>query len=174
MLLLIFCMCSYSCIGPVPVDVVMIDNELIFVLEEEREIDFVLVTEVTARKPTDGKNYAKTMWVLAHDLTTAVKDRKYPRLKQIKYGQKFEEFPRVEGPLPLQRNVEYSVKINMGDKFARETFIVTDENKVIMPKPVFERQKGMQLLVRLKLQKRNALEFVSRTIPEAKRSGISD
>jgi hypothetical protein len=120
----------------------MIDNELIFVLEEEREIDFVLVTEVTARKPTDGKNYAKTMWVLAHNLTTDVKKRKYPRLKQIKYGQKFEEFPRLEGPLPLQRNVEYSVKINMGDKFARETFIITDENKVIIPKPAFERQKG--------------------------------
>jgi len=142
MLLLIFCLCSYSCIGPVPVDVVMIDNELFFVLEEEHEIDFVLVTEVTARKPTDGKNYAKTMWVLAHDLTTAVKNRKYPRLKQIKYGQKFEEFPRLEGPFPLQRNVEYSVKINMGDKFAIETFIITNDNKVIMPKPRFERQKG--------------------------------
>ena len=142
MLLLIFCLCSYSCIGPVPVDVVMIDNELFFVLEEEHEIDFVLVTEVTARKPTDGKNYAKTMWVLAHDLTTAVKNRKYPRLKQIKYGQKFQEFPRFEGPFPLQRNVEYSVKINMGDKFAIETFIITNDNKVIMPKPRFERQKG--------------------------------
>jgi hypothetical protein len=141
MLLFIFCMCSYSCIGPVPVDVVIIDNELFFVLEEEHSIDFVLVTEVTARKPTDGKNYAKTMWVLAHDLTTEVKKRKYPRLKQIKYGQKFEEFPRLEGPLPLQRNVEYSVKINMGNKFAIETFIITDDNKVIMPKPKFERQK---------------------------------
>jgi len=148
MLLFIVCICSYSCIGPVPVDVVMIDNELFFVLEEEHEIDFILVTEVTARKPTDGKNYAKTMWVLAHDLTTEVKKRKYPRLKQIKYGQKFDEFPRLEDPFPLQRNVEYSVKIKMGDKFAGEIFIITDENKVIMPKPKFERQK-------------------SRTIPEA-------
>lgn len=142
MLLLIFAMCSYSCIGPVPVDVVMVDNELFFVLEEEREIDFVLVTEVTAHKPTDGKNYAKTMWILAHDLTTEVKDRKYPRLRQIKYGQKFEEFPRVEGPFPLQRNVEYSVKINMGDKFARERFIITDDNKVIVPNPGFVLQNG--------------------------------
>jgi len=141
-LLFIICFCSYSCIGPVPVDVVMVDNELFFVLEEEREIDFVLVTEGTAHKSTDEKNYAKTMWVLAHDLTTEVKDRKYPRLKQIKYGQKFEEFPRVEGPFPLQRNVEYSVKINMGDRFARERFIITDDNKVIMPKPGFIRQKG--------------------------------
>ena len=135
-LLFIFCIFFSSCIGPVPVDVVMIDNELVFVLEEEREIDFVLVTEVTAHKPTDGKSYAKTMWVLAHNLTTEVKKRKYPRLKQIKYGQKFEEFPRVEGPFPLQRNVEYSVKINMGNKFASEVFIITSDNKVIMPRKV--------------------------------------
>jgi len=38
--------------------------------------------------------------------------------------------------------VEYFVKINMGDKFAREDFIITSDNKVIMPKPVFERQKA--------------------------------
>ena len=73
LLLIIFCICSYSCIGPVPVDVVMVDNEMYFVLEEGHEIDSVLLTEVTARKPTDGKNYAKTMWVLGHDLTTDVK-----------------------------------------------------------------------------------------------------
>jgi hypothetical protein len=134
MFLFILGICSYSCIGPVPVDVVMIDNELFFVLEEEREIDFVWVTAVTAHKPTDGKNYAKTMWVLGHDLTTKVENRVYPRLKKIKYGQKFDEFPRTEGPFPLQRNVEYSVKINMGNKFASEVFIITSENKIIMPR----------------------------------------
>jgi len=30
----------------------------------------------------------------------------------------------------------------MGSKFAGETFIITSDNKVIMPKPMFERQKG--------------------------------
>jgi hypothetical protein len=25
----------------------------------------------------------------------------------------------------------------MGDKFARETFIITDDNKAVMPKPMF-------------------------------------
>jgi hypothetical protein len=30
----------------------------------------------------------------------------------------------------------------MGDKFARETFIITDDNKVIMPHPTFERQQN--------------------------------
>lgn len=82
------------------------------------------------------------MWGLRHDLTTAVKNRKYPRLKQIKYGQKFEEFSEVEGPFELQKNVEYLVGIDMGNKFAREVFIITSDNKVIMPHPAFERQKN--------------------------------
>jgi len=138
MLLFIFCMCSYSCIGPVPVDVVMIDNELFFVLEEEREISSLSVIASIARKKMGTGEY---MWFLGHDLTTKVEKRKYPKLKQIKYGQKFEEFPVVEGPVQLQRNVEYSVLIKMGSKFAVETFIITNDNKAIMPKPRFERQK---------------------------------
>ena len=73
------------------------------------------------------------MWSLGHDLSTEVEKRNYPRLKQIKYGQKFEEFPKITGPFKLQKNVEYLVAIDMGSKFARETFIITDDNKVIMP-----------------------------------------
>jgi len=139
MLLFIFCMCSYSCIGPVPVDVVMIDNELFFVLEEEHEISSLSVIASIARKKMGKGEY---MWFLGHDMTTKVELRKYPKLQQIKYGQKFEEFPVVEGPVQLQRNVEYSVLIKMGSKFAVETFIITNDNKAIMPKPRFERQKG--------------------------------
>jgi len=139
MLPFIFGICFYSCIGPVPVDVVMIDNELFFVLEEEHEISAV---RVTARNPNAGGKDQKLIWFLSHNLTTKVEERKYPRLKQIKYGQKFEEFPVVEGPLQLQRNVEYSVGIVMGNKFAREIFIITDDNKAIMPKPGFVRQKN--------------------------------
>jgi len=37
--------------------------------------------------------------------------------------------------------VEYSVRIDMWDKFAREVFIINSDNKVIMPNPMFERQK---------------------------------
>ncbi|MBA4389943.1 MAG: hypothetical protein C0399_03295 [Syntrophus sp. (in: bacteria)] len=130
MLLFIFGIYFYSCIGPVPVDVVMIDNELFFVLEEEHEISAV---GVAARNPNAGEKYGKLIWSLSHDLTTEVKKRKYPRLKQIKYGQKLEEFTEVMGPFELQKNVEYSVRIGMGNKFAREIFIITDDNKAIMP-----------------------------------------
>ena len=138
-LLLTFCIFCYSCIGPVPVDVVIIDNELFFMLEEEHEISSlsVIISAAGKKMGTD-----KHMWILGHDLTTDVEKRKYPKLKQIKYGQKFEEFPVAEGPVPLQRNVEYSVIINMGSKFASERFIITDDNKAIMPKPRFAHQKG--------------------------------
>jgi hypothetical protein len=130
MLLFVFGIYLYSCIGPIPVDVVMIDNELFFVLEEEQEISAV---QVTVRNPNNRNNNGKTMWALRHDLTTEVKTRKYPRLNRIKYGQKFEEYPEVMGPFKLQRNMEYSVGIDMGDKFAREVFIITDDNHIVMP-----------------------------------------
>ena len=142
MLLFIFCICSYSCIGPVPVDVVIIDNELFFVLEEEHEISSLSVIVSIDRKKYGTGEYIKPMWLLAKNLATNVEERKYPKLQQIKYGQKFKEFPVVEGPVQLQRNVEYSVLIKMGSKFAVETFIITNDNKAIMPKPRFERQKG--------------------------------
>ena len=131
LLLLAFGMCFYSCIGPVPVDVVMIDNELVFVLEEEREIAAI---QVTVFNPSQGKQGGETMWALNHDLATEVKKRKYPNLRRIKYGQILDEFPRVIGPAPLKRNVEYWVGINMGDRFAREVFIITDDGNVMMPR----------------------------------------
>ncbi|MDP2276715.1 MAG: hypothetical protein Q8K51_00665 [Nitrospirota bacterium] len=136
----------YSCIGPVPVDVVMIDNELFFVLEEEHEIDYLEVSAFIDKNKTgmdkwEPKN-TKVMWLLGYDVSTEVKKRKYLKLQQIRYGQKFEEFQVTKGPVELQKNVEYKVKITMGNRFAGETFIITDDNKVIMPHPTFERQKG--------------------------------
>ena len=131
MLLFVFCIYLYSCIGPVPVDVVMIDNELFFVLEEEQEISSV---QVAVFNPDKGNSRGETMWATRHDLATDVKQRKYPKLGQIKYGQAINEFPQVAGPVPLKRNVEYLVGIDMGDKFAREVFVITDDNKVVMPR----------------------------------------
>ena len=128
----------YSCIGPVPVDVVMIDNELFFVLEEEHEIEFVEVSEAKAAPGSASKSF----WLLGYDVSTPVKSRKYLKLSQIRYGKKYDGFSVVEGPAELQRNVEYHVKIKMGDKFANETFIITSDNKVIMPHPAFVRQKN--------------------------------
>lgn len=139
-LLILMIISLSSCLKPVPVDVVMIGNELFFVLEEDEEIDAIWVT-THMPYPAAGKRDMKTLWVLRHDLTTEVKKRKYPKLKQIKYGQKFKEFTVAVGPFELEKNVEYKVEINMGSKFATEIFIITDDNKAIMPRPTFERQK---------------------------------
>ncbi len=138
-LLLLVSLCLYSCLAKVPVDVVMVDNELYFVLEEEYEVSSVSVAVLNrgAQKP-----FGETMWFVGQDVMIPVKERKYPELKQIKYGQKFKEFPIVNGPAELQKNVEYLVKINMGGKFAGEPFILTEDNKVIMTDPAFERQKN--------------------------------
>jgi len=150
-----------SCIGPVPVDVVMVGDELFFVLEEEHEIGAV---QVAVRNPGAGVKDWKRVWVLGHDLATAVKDRKYPQVKQIKYGQKFTEFPEITGPFELQKNVEYSVWIDVGNKFARETFVITSDNKAVMPHPAFERQKGRTYSVSVDKDgnKTLALGFISK------------
>ena len=123
--------CLWACLKPVPVDVVMIGNDVTFVLEDEQEISGI---QVVVFNPDKGNSRGETMWAAGHDLATKVDERKYPSLKQIKYGQALSEFPRVIGPAPLKRNVEYWVGINMGDKFAREVFIITDDNKIVMPR----------------------------------------
>ncbi len=76
---MIFSMGFYSCIGPVQVDVVMIGNELFFVLEEEHEISSLRVIASIDRKKMGTGEYIKPMWGLVHDLTTEVKKRKYPK-----------------------------------------------------------------------------------------------
>ena len=118
MLLFTFGICFHSCIGPIPVDVVMIDDELFFVLEEEHEIAFLRVSAFIDKNKSGadkwGRENIKVMWLLGYDVSTEVKKRKYLKLQQIKYGQKFEEFSRTEGPVELQKNVEYLVDIQMG------------------------------------------------------------
>ena len=121
----------YACLKPIPVNVEMIDNEPVFVLEDEQEISSV---QVAVFNPDKGNSRGETMWAARHDLSTDVKKRIHPKLRQIKYGQTVSEFPQVVGPVPLKRNVEYMVGIDMGDKFAREVFIITDDGKVVMPR----------------------------------------
>ena len=94
------------------------------------------------RNPNAGAKDWKRVWALVRDPATPVNGRTYPKAKQIKYGQKFAGFSEVTGPFELQKNVEYSVGISMGSKFAREIFIITSDNKAVMPHPAFERQKG--------------------------------
>ena len=55
------------------------------------------------------------------------------------YNEAVEAYKKA---VELQKNVEYLVVIRMGGKFANETFIITSDNKVIMPHPRFERQNG--------------------------------
>ena len=134
---MIFSIGLYSCLRIVPVDVVMIEDELFFVLEEEHEITYLEVSAFIDKNKTGADKWRyenlKVMWLLGYDVTTEVKKRKYLKLQQIRYGQKFEEFQITKGPVELQKNVEYSVYIKMGGTFAQEVFIITGDNKVIMP-----------------------------------------
>ena len=137
MILFIFGIYLYSCLRIVPVDVVMIEDELFFVMEEEHEITYLEVSTFIDKNKSGadkwGRENLKVMWLLGYDVSTPVKSRKYLKLQQIRYGQKFEEFQITKGHVELQKNVEYLVDIKMGGTFAREVFIITSDNKVIMP-----------------------------------------
>ena len=122
-------------IGPVPVDVVMAGGTVFFVQEKPREIEFLRVSEPVDKTKTGAARWRpanmKVLWLLGHDQTTELKTRKYVGMEQIAYGQKYVEFSWVEGPLELQRNIEYRVELNMGSKFAKETFTITGDDAVL-------------------------------------------
>lgn len=128
------CLALSACKSEVPLDVVAEGGEVYFVLESEREISSVRVS------PAAGA--PALLWEARHDMTTPLDKRRYPRLKVIRYGQKFEEFPVAVGPLELARNTEYVVAMETGDSFAQETFLIDAEGKAVMPKPAFKRQRG--------------------------------
>lgn len=134
--------CFSSCMGIVPVDVVTDGKDLFFVLEKPAQIDFL---RVRAAEAAPGPS--KAMWLLGYDSSTPVKSRKYLKSGQLRYGKKYDGFSWVEGPLPLRKNVEYLVEINMPGKFAKEVFVITDKNTVVMPRPKFERQKKREYAV---------------------------
>ncbi|MCK7510246.1 MAG: hypothetical protein MZV70_43515 [Desulfobacterales bacterium] len=104
----------------------MMGNEVFFVLKGEQEISSI---QVAVFDPEKGNSRGETMWAASHDLATKVEERKYPSLQRIKYGQALNQFPQVSGPAPLKRDVEYLVAITMGDKFAREVFILTEDKQ---------------------------------------------
>lgn len=134
--LLAFCLALEACIGPVPVDVVMDGGDIYFVLEDAYRVSAIRVMALA------GGRGQPPLWDLRHDAGTPLKTRKYPTLKVIKYGAKLEEFPVVTGPAELARDVEYVVAIDLGDRFAKENFVITGDNKVVMPRPAFQRQRG--------------------------------
>lgn len=89
----------YACLKPIPVNAEMIGDEPVIVQEDEQEIS---VTQVAAINPDQGNSRGEAMRAARHDLTTEVKKRKYPKLRQIKYGQALNEFHEVAGPAPLK------------------------------------------------------------------------
>lgn len=132
-------LCLGGCMGQVPVDVVMAGGEVYFVLEKPAKIRAVWVAPGVAGAQDKD---LKPAWALRHSLLSDVKSRRYPKVSQFRYGQRFAEFPAPTGPEALRRNVEYVVNIEMGDRFAREVFLLTDDDRAVMPAPAFERQKG--------------------------------
>lgn len=135
--LLVLCLGLSACKSTVPVDVVMEGGEIYFLLESPESISSI---RVLPRTPGEGQ--PKLLWEARHDMTTPLKDRKYPILRQIRYGQKIEQLPVSQGPLELSRDVRYKVYIEVGKVFAQDDFIITKENTLVMPSPVFQRQKG--------------------------------
>jgi len=129
---------SRANLASIPVDVTGSADELYFALEEPFEIDFVRVSPAPERGKPRHRSAPKALWLLGHDMSTPVGERKYPKLKQIRYGQKYPEFPWVEGPAELQRNVRYLVEINSPGRIARETFFINGDGKA-MKEPAFYR-----------------------------------
>jgi len=86
--LFIFGICFNSCIGRVPVDVIMIDNELFFVLEEEYEITSLEVSTLIDKTKSGPDKWRyenhSVMWLLGYDMKTEVKQRKYSKMQQIR------------------------------------------------------------------------------------------
>ena len=114
---------------PVPVDVVMAEEELFFVLEEPKEIQGVSVTlhlsplEVIAEAKKKSGRRNLTMWTAESSARHGEKGPKYPKLAQIRYARKTPDLTTTAGPEKLRRNVRYKVRIEIhGKEFASEIF----------------------------------------------------
>lgn len=139
----------YGGLRPVPVEVVMADGELFFVLEEPKEITGIYITlhlhprELMAEVKKKENKKRIAMWAVEYSDQAKTEKKKYPELEQIKYGREIAGFETIEGPLELKRNVKYKVRIEIyGREFASEIFLITEDNKAIMPDPTFTRQRG--------------------------------
>lgn len=134
---------------PVPVDVVMADGDLFFVLEEPKEIQSVSLTlqldpmEVLAESKKSGGRRNLTLWIAEPAVEPGGKEPEYPKLAQIRYALKAPGLVSTAGPARLERNVPYKVRIEIsGREFASEIFYINDEGKAVVPDPTFSRQAG--------------------------------
>lgn len=95
-------------------DVVMVDRELYFVLENRKGIGYV-----------DIGSEKEAMW--------QTETHAYPKARHFKYGQKLEVHSYATEPKKLQKNMEYTVALRVAHyRSTSRTFIITDDNKVIM------------------------------------------
>jgi hypothetical protein len=125
-------MCLSSCLfgeryKPVPIHVVMVDNELYFVLEKAYEVGGVVVDISTTTSPP-----YEVPPVIKWNAGCAEKG-KFLKLRQIKYGQDGEGFTTWISPKELQKNVRYTVRIGTNSGvWAGAEFVITDDNKIII------------------------------------------
>lgn len=133
---------------PVPLDVVMADGELFFVLEEPKEIEGVYVAlhlkplETIAEAKKTANKRQLTMWAAEYMVKPGDK-KNYPKLAQIRYAGKTPGLETTSGPFELLKNVPYQVRIEIyGREFASEIFFVNDDNKAVMPDPTFGSRQG--------------------------------
>lgn len=129
--------CFMPGLRPVPMDVVLTEGDLFFVLEERKEIEGVYVTlhmnplEAIAEAKKKENKKRMTMWAVEYNLQVKTEKKKYPELEQIRYGQEIGGFTTTEGPFNLEKNVKYHVRIEIyGREFVNEIFYIDDQNKV--------------------------------------------
>lgn len=122
----------------VPVDVVQADGAVCFVLEQAYE-----VSDMRVIPAAPAKDAPRLLWEQRHSMTTPIKERRNPKLKVLRYGQKFDEFKVSTGPLELAKGVQYRVILELaGGYFAQEDFVINKNGRLFMPNPSFPRQKG--------------------------------
>jgi hypothetical protein len=135
--LLAFCLGLCACKSTLPVDAVMDGGEVFFILESREAVSSVRVLRL---RPEEGS--PQLMWEARHNMAVPLEERKFLRLKHLRYGQAMPELPVTAGPLALERGAEYAVIIETKDGLAQDSFIITGDGGLVMPSPVFERQQG--------------------------------
>lgn len=131
--------------APPLIDVVMVNDELYFVLEEESRLKHISVVRhaVNLDKPpynrvrlSEAKG-VEGLWGTGIDHGMPVAEQKGPKLKNIRYGQLFSEFPRLKKPVPLKKDTAYCVRIESSKSpfDSYDTFIIAGGNKVIVYDP---------------------------------------
>lgn len=140
---------AWTGMRPVPVDAVMAEGELFFVMEEPKKVISVSVTlhlsplEMIAEAKKKSGKRDLTMWTAESPGRRDGRERKRPELSQIRYARESPGLATTAGPVELRRNVTYKVRIEIeGGEFASEIFFIDDKGGAVMPKPTFSRQKG--------------------------------